>query len=218
MWCCCNVSVNLTTARIRLTLPADKLTERWWPLRRDSLSCRKLKSVLIDTCKYFKYVYKYRSLSDPAGRRASREELCGHSSAEGKNKNCLSCESSPASHRYQPSCSYLTWNLVPGVRHLLWPVRQSAARAGDDRHSGTWDLPGLVSSLGRAAPQTTGSGRNSAVVSLTVRRLWNKTGAGSVKTGQNETNLNESVEISSLEWFKLIIHVVQSLKKCYVWF
>lgn len=41
---------------------------------------------------------------------------------------------------------------------LLRPVRQPAAGAGDDGHSGTGDLPGLVPSICRAAAQTTRSG------------------------------------------------------------
>ncbi len=51
-------------------------------------------------------------------------------------------------------------NLVPGVRDLLRPVGQPAASAGDDGHSGSRDLPGLVPSLRRAAPQTTRSGES----------------------------------------------------------
>lgn len=45
-----------------------------------------------------------------------------------------------------------------GVCDVLRPVRQSAACAGDDRHAGARDLPGLVEAVCGAPAQTTGSG------------------------------------------------------------
>lgn len=49
----------------------------------------------------------------------------------------------------------------PGVCHLLRPVRQPAEGSGDDSHSGTGDLPGLVPSVCRAAAQAPRSGDSS---------------------------------------------------------
>lgn len=54
--------------------------------------------------------------------------------------------------------SGLTLSPVPGVRHLLRPVRQPAASAGDDGHSGPGDLPRLVASVRRTAAAPPGSG------------------------------------------------------------
>lgn len=42
---------------------------------------------------------------------------------------------------------------------MLRPVRQPAAGSGDDCHSGTGDLPGLVPSISGAAAETTRSGK-----------------------------------------------------------
>lgn len=54
--------------------------------------------------------------------------------------------------------SRLTLSPVAGVRHLLRPVRQPAASAGDDRHAGPGDLPRLVASVRRAAAAPPRSG------------------------------------------------------------
>lgn len=50
---------------------------------------------------------------------------------------------------------------VPGVRHLLRPVRQSAAGAGDDGDARPRHLPGLVASVRRAAAAAPGPGESS---------------------------------------------------------
>lgn len=69
---------------------------------------------------------------------------------------------------------------------MLRPVRQPAAGSGDDRHSGTGDLPGLVPTVGGAAAEATRSGQTRLGSSRSSEQ--NRCGSGSAAAEQFEEN------------------------------